>query len=89
MPQDRPVKEVTIQTLVRESFARGTTMLEVTAKPFHRKGPVTPNRAPTLDVVCEVKERVDGESADRKALWVPLIVNPAECQHGESLEVRN
>lgn len=77
MPQNCPVKEVTIQTLVWESFARGATMLEVSAKSFHRKGPVAPNRAPALDVVCKVKEGVNGKSADWKALRVPLIVDPA------------
>jgi len=77
MPQNCPVKEVTIQTLVWESFACGATMLEVSAKSFHWKGPVAPNRAPTLDIVCKVKEGVNGKSADWKAFWVPLIVNPA------------
>lgn len=89
MPQDCPVEEVVIQTLVWESFTFSTTMLEVSTKLLHRKGPVAPNRAPTLDVVCEVKEGMDGKSADRKTLWVPLIVNPAKCQHDRLLKLRN
>ena len=79
MPQIGPIKDVMVQTPVWEPFAHSTAMLEVSTKPFHWEGPVAPNRASTFDVVCKVEEGVDGESADWKAFWVPLIINPTVC----------
>lgn len=86
MPQDCPVIEVIVQAFIWESFARGATVFQVSAKPLHRKGPVAPNWAPALNVVCNVKEGVDGKGANRKALWISLKVNPIVRQHGASLE---
>ena len=75
MPQDRPVKDIMVQALVRKPFAGGTTIFEVPAKSFHRVGPVAPHRAPALDTVCDVKKCVDGERTDWQSLRVSLIVD--------------
>jgi len=76
VPQDRPVEDIIVQTPIRESLACGTTVFEVSTEPFHRKGPVAPNRAPAFNIVCEVKEGMNWERADWTTSWVPLVVNP-------------
>ena len=85
VPQDRPIKDVIVQALVGEPFAGRTTTLQVSAKSFHWIGPVAPHRSPALDAVCEVKECVYGECADRKSLWVALIIN--SCAHQYVLKI--
>lgn len=80
MPQSRPVEDITVQTLVWESFAGSATIFQVPAKSLHWVGPIAPYGAPALDTICEVKERVDGECADRQPLRVSLIVDPVQLR---------
>ena len=81
MPQDRPVKEITIQAPVWEPFAGRAALLEMAAKSLHWVRPVAPHGAPTLDAVCDMKKRVNRERADWESLWVSLIVNSFSCQY--------
>lgn len=75
VPQDYPVENIIVQALVRKLLAGGTTVFEMSTKPFHRVGPVTVHRAPALDAVCDVKKCVDWESTDRKSFGISLVVN--------------
>jgi hypothetical protein len=87
MPQDCPVEGVVVQAFVWELLAGGTAVFEVSAKPFHQIGPVAPNRTPTLNAVCKVKECVDGEHADWESPQVSLIVYPFAHQHVKTFKV--
>ena len=88
VPQDRPIKEITIQALVWDLFACSTAMLEVPAEPLHWIRPVTPHGAPAFDAVCEVEKCVDGESAEWESLGVPLIINSFLCQYIGTSDLR-
>ena len=64
-------------------------MFEVSTESFHRIGPIAPYRAPALNTVRKVEERVNGECADRKSLRVSLIVDSFVYQHIVAFELVN